>query len=79
MIQYIVGGDAMPSRYKKVLDKATGKHYFYDKETKETFWTLAEGPADMPLSTTPKDPRKQRKSELPPLLCCCRYCRRCHD
>lgn len=26
----------MPSRYKRVLDKATGKHYYYDKETKET-------------------------------------------
>lgn len=30
------GGEAVPSRFKRVLDKATGKHYYYDKETKET-------------------------------------------
>lgn len=31
-----VGEGGVPSRFKRVLDKATGKHYYYDKETKET-------------------------------------------
>jgi len=37
------GGQAVPSRYKRVLDKATGKHYYYDKETKETVSELQHG------------------------------------
>lgn len=57
------GREAVPSRFKRVLDKATGKHYYYDRETKETFWTLTEGSAGIPLSIAPEDPRKRRKSE----------------
>ncbi|CAM9256660.1 unnamed protein product [Scytosiphon promiscuus] len=61
------GGQAVPSRYKRVLDKATGKHYYYDRETRETFWTLTEGPAGIPLSIATEDPRKRRKTYgLPP-------------
>lgn len=57
------GGEDAPSRFKRVLDKATGRHYYYDKETRETFWTLPEGPASVALNITPEDPRKRRKSE----------------
>lgn len=51
---------AAKSRFKRALDTATGRHYWYDRETRETFWT---DPTAMPLKTAPEDPRKRRKSE----------------
>lgn len=53
----------VPSRFKRVLDKATGRHYYYDKETRETFWTLTEGPGGVPLNVSHEDPRRRRKSK----------------
>lgn len=55
--------EGVSSRFKRVLDEATGRHYYYDKETRETFWTLAEGPAGVPDNKTQEDSRKRRKSE----------------
>ncbi|CAM9115568.1 unnamed protein product [Hapterophycus canaliculatus] len=61
------GRELVPSRFKRVLDRATGKHYYYNQQTKETFWTLTEGPAGIPLSIAAEDPRKRRKTYgLPP-------------
>ncbi|CAM9191761.1 unnamed protein product, partial [Ectocarpus sp. 6 AP-2014] len=61
------GEEAAPSRFKRVLDKATGKHYYYDRETKETFWTLADAPNSISPNLPPEDPRKRRKTYgLPP-------------
>lgn len=60
----VATGGEVPSRFKRALDEATGRHYWYDKETRETFWTLAEAPAAVPLYATPEDPRQQRKSEI---------------
>ncbi|CAN0071751.1 unnamed protein product, partial [Sphacelaria rigidula] len=49
---------ATKPRFKRALDKATGRHYWYDRETRETFWT---DPALASLKTTPEDPRNRRK------------------
>lgn len=56
--------EATHCRFKRVLDKATGRYYYYDADTRETFWTIPEGAAGgvPPNTAGPEDPRNRRKS-----------------
>lgn len=53
-----------PCRFKRVMDKATGRHYYYDTETRETFWTIPVEPTGgvPPNTAALEDPRNRRKS-----------------
>lgn len=57
--------ETTPCRFKRVMDKATGRHYYYDPDTRETFWTLPEGLAGdrvSPNTAASDAPRNRRKS-----------------
>ncbi|CAM9340887.1 unnamed protein product, partial [Discosporangium mesarthrocarpum] len=48
-------------RYKKVFDESTGRNYWYNVETKETYWKNPERIENIPLPSE-GDPRKRRKT-----------------